>query len=332
MKVAIVGATGYTGFELVKILIKHSKVDIAYVTSDTSAGKRYSDFYPFLRGVFDKELVENDYQLIAEGVDGVFLCLPHGASMDAAKFFAEKGKVVIDLSADFRISDELIYKKTYGEDHRCPELLNHFAYGIPEIFIEEIKISRLVANPGCYPTSIIIPLYPLLKNDLVYKDFIIADSKSGVSGAGKTPSEKTHYCEVNEDFKPYGIFNHRHNPEIDFILSKSSENIHVVFTPHLLPVNRGILSTIYVRSKSSTDKILSLLKDFYKSRKFVRIVDDIPSLKNVVYTNFIDIAVFERDEMVIIVSAIDNLIKGASGQAVQNLNIINGWDETEGFI
>lgn len=332
MNVAIIGATGYTGFELVKILIRHAKVKIRYVTSDTSAGKKYSDFYPYLRGLFDLNLVGNDFELISRDVDAVFLCLPHGASMDAAKFFADKGKIVIDLSADFRIEDEKLYKETYGE-HKYPELLKSFVYGIPEIFEKDIKSSKLIANPGCYPTSVIIPLFPLLRNGLIKSDFIIADSKSGISGAGKTPSEKTHYCETNEDFKPYSIFNHRHNPEIDFVLSKASNSLHVVFTPHLLPVNRGILSTIYGKTEFSRNDLVNCLDSFYEGRKFVRIYErDVPMLKNVVNTNFIDIGVFVDNGNFIIVSAIDNLIKGASGQAVQNLNILNGWDETEGLI
>lgn len=330
MDAAIIGATGYTGFELVKILLRHSKIKIKYVTSDTSAGKKYSDFYPYLRSLFDFILSNNDYEVIARKVDIVFLCLPHGASMDAANFFHEKGKIVIDLSADFRIDDEELYKNTYKETHRYPQLLKKFVYGIPEIFENEIKQSTLIANPGCYPTSVIIPLYPLLKNKLIDNSFIIADAKSGVSGAGKTPSEKTHFCETNEDFKPYNIFTHRHNPEINFVLSKAEKDTHVVFTPHLLPVNRGILSTIYAKTSSTQKEIHDCLLDFYQGKVFVRLYDnDIPMIKNVAYTNFIDIGVYNQDDKLIIVSAIDNLIKGASGQAVQNLNIMLGCEETE---
>ncbi|MCX8083462.1 MAG: N-acetyl-gamma-glutamyl-phosphate reductase [Calditerrivibrio sp.] len=333
MNVSIIGATGYTGFELVKILLKHPKLKIKHLTSDSSANKNISEIYPYLKGLCDMTLINNDFEKITKETDVVFLCLPHGASMDAANFFAKNGKIVIDLSADFRISDPNTYKKAYNENHKYPELLDKFVYGIPEIFEDSIKKSTLIANPGCYPTSIIIPLYPLIKNNLLEFDILIADSKSGVSGAGKTPSEKTHFCEVNEDFKPYSIFNHRHNPEIDHILSKTGSPVHVIFTPHLLPINRGILSTIYTKSNYKLSSIIECLKDFYNNKTFVRIYEkDIPSIKNIVNTNFIDIGVYKDGEQVIIISTIDNLIKGASGQAVQNLNLLVGFKETDGLL
>mgnify|MGYP005847855827 CR=1 FL=1 len=333
INVAVVGATGYTGFELIKFLSRHSGVKISAITSDTSKGKRISEIYPSLRSVCDATLVPNDYDEISKSVDAVFLCLPHGASQQAGAFFNKKGKIVIDLSADFRISDVGIYEAVYKTKHNETETLKKAVYGIPEIFFREIKETIFIANPGCYATSVIMPLYPLLKSDVVKKDFIVADAKSGVSGAGKTPSEKTHFCEVNEDFKPYGIFSHRHNPEIDFILSKSSPSTHVVFTPHLLPVNRGIETTIYFKKNGNSD-IKKILSDFYRGKFFVRLRDDdsVPSIKDVVYTNFIDLNVYEKGEDVIIVSCIDNLVKGASGQAVQNFNILCGFDETESLI
>lgn len=331
MNIAIIGATGYTGFELIKIILKHPHLKIKYLTSDSSSGKKISEIYPFLKNLCDIELIPNDFDKISD-VDAVFLCLPHGASMNAVKFFRERGVIVVDLSADFRISDPQIYEETYKENHKYPDLLKEAVYGIPELFENEIKQSKLIANPGCYPTSVIIPLFPLIKNNLISTDFIIADSKSGVSGAGKNPTEKTHFCEVNEDFKPYGIFNHRHNPEIDFVLSRN-KNVHVIFTPHLLPINRGILSTIYTKSAANQNTIIDCLKEAYKGKNFVRIYEkDIPSIKNVANTNFIDIGIFKKGDNIIIVSAIDNLIKGASGQAVQNLNIIAGFKETDGLL
>jgi len=333
MKIAIIGATGYTGFELIKIALRHPHIELKYLTSDSSADKKISDIYPHLKGLCDMTLIPNDFNLIVSDIDAVFLCLPHGASMDAAKFFADHNKIVIDLSADFRISDREIYESTYRETHKYPDLLKEFVYGIPELFGDDIRKTKLIANPGCYPTSIILPLYPLIKNELIDTDFIIADSKSGVSGAGKNPTEKTHFCEVNEDFKPYGIFNHRHNPEIDFILSRSNKSIHVTFTPHLLPINRGILSTIYTKSKSNLDMIIKCLRDTYSDKTFVRIYEkDIPSIKNVAYTNFIDIGIYKDKDNIIIVSTLDNLIKGASGQAVQNLNVLSGFKETDGLL
>lgn len=333
IKVGIVGATGYTGFELIKFLSRHKGVKISAITSDTSKGKRVSELYPYLRNICDATLIPNDYEEISKSVDAVFLCLPHGASQKGGAFFDKKGKIVIDLSADFRISDPSIYETVYKIKHTEAETLKRAVYGIPEIFYDEIKKTRFIANPGCYATSVIMPLYPLLKAGVVKKDFIIADAKSGVSGAGKTPSEKTHFCEVNEDFKPYGIFSHRHNPEIDFILSKESPSTHVVFTPHLLPINRGIESTIYFKKGGNFD-IKGILSDFYRGKFFVRVKGDesVPSIKDVAYTNFIDLNVYEKGEDVIIVSCIDNLVKGASGQAVQNFNILFGFEEQESLI
>lgn len=333
INVAVVGATGYTGFELIKLLSKHKDVKISSTTSDTSKGKKISELYPVLGNICDVTLVPNDYEGISKNADAVFLCLPHGASQQAGAFFNKKGKIVIDLSADFRISDVGIYEAVYKTKHNETETLKKAVYGIPEIFFREIKETTFIANPGCYATSVIMPLYPLLKADVVKKDFIVADAKSGLSGAGKTPSEKTHFCEVNEDFKPYGIFSHRHNPEIDFILSKSSPSTHVVFTPHLLPVNRGIETTIYFKKNGNSD-IKEILSDFYRSKFFVRIRGDesVPSIKDVAHTNFIDMNIYENQEDVIIVSCIDNLLKGASGQAVQNFNILCGFEEKESLI
>lgn len=333
MRIGIIGATGYTGFELIKILAKHSSVKISLLTSDSSAGSKISNIYPCLAKICDLTLQPNNYDEISDEVDAVFLCLPHGASQEAASFFYKRGKLVIDLSADFRIKDQYVYEKTYNTPHRAYDILKESVYGIPEIFYDEIKKARLIANPGCYPTSIIIPLFPLLKERVIDNSFIVADSKSGVSGAGKSPSPKTHFCEVNEDFKPYGIFSHRHNPEIDFILSKALNNTHITFTPHLLPINRGIESTIYLK-KTININLKNILEDFYKDSVFVRIRkdDSIPSIKDVTGTNFIDINIFEDRDNVIIVSCIDNLIKGASGQAVQNMNIAAGFNEEDGLL
>ncbi|KAA0258966.1 N-acetyl-gamma-glutamyl-phosphate reductase [Deferribacter autotrophicus] len=333
MKAAIIGATGYTGFELIKILLKHPKIQISSITSDTYAGTPYSALYPQLTEIFDKEIEPNDYEKVANNSDIVFLCLPHAASMEAANFFYQKGKMVIDLSADFRYSETTIYETTYKTKHKYPELCKEAAYGIPEIFKKDIQNSKLLGNPGCYPTSIIIPLFPLLKEGLINEE-IIADSKSGVSGAGKKPTEKTHFCEVNDDFKPYGVLSHRHESEIDFILKKANANIDLVFTPHLLPITRGIESTIYTKSDKNIDILHQCLFDYYSNSPFVRIYKDgrIPAIKNVANTNYIDIALFKRGEKVVIISCIDNLVKGASGQAVQNMNIMLDFNETLGLL
>ncbi|MGA1845594.1 N-acetyl-gamma-glutamyl-phosphate reductase [Deferribacter abyssi] len=333
MNAAIIGATGYTGFELIKILLKHPKIHIRNITSDTYAGTPYSILYPQLTNIFDNKIEPNDYEKIIDSCDIVFLCLPHSASMEAANLFYQKGKVVIDLSADFRYSDTTIYEIAYSTKHKYPELCKKAAYGIPEIFKKDIQNSKLIGNPGCYPTSIIIPLFPLLKEGLITEE-IIVDSKSGVSGAGKKPIEKTHFCEVNEDFKPYGILSHRHESEIDFILKRTDKNIDLVFTPHLLPITRGIESTIYTKSDKNIEILYQCLFDYYSNSAFVRIYNKgkIPAIKNVVNTNYIDIAIFKRKDRVVIVSCIDNLVKGASGQAVQNMNIVLDFNETLGLL
>lgn len=334
MNVSVIGATGYTGFELVKILSRHPEFEISCLTSESYCGQRMSDVYPQLKGICDNVLVENDFEAVNASCDAVFLCLPHAASQKAAEFFYRNGKIVVDLSADFRLKDKELYESVYNVNHDFPELINEAVYGLCEIYADKIKDTRLVANPGCYPTSVIVPLYPLIKAGLVEACGIIADSKSGVTGAGRKATEKTHYCEVNEDFKPYGIFTHRHNPEINHILGFTGVETDVLFTPHLLPVNKGIETTIYAKSSVDASVLKKCLTDFYAGRKFVRIYDDnsVPSTKNVVNTNFIDINVFTDKGRVIIVSVIDNLIKGASGAAVQNLNIIAGLSEETGLL
>ncbi len=334
MKVAIIGATGYTGFELVKMLSRHKEFQLTSITSESYGGIKISDTYPSLTGICDMVLKDNDIDKRADEADAFFLCLPHKTAMSVAKKLYDKGKIVIDLSADFRINNQELYEKTYSTTHTAPEYLRLAVYGQPELFSSLLKGARLVAVPGCYPTSIIMPLYPLIKEGIIEKDNIIADSKSGVSGAGRKPTTTNAYCEVNEDFKPYGIFSHRHNVEIDHILSRAKDDTKIIFTPHLLPINRGILSTIYVKSKSSLNDIETIWEKYYKDKPLVRIRKGgvVPSIKNVANSPFIDMAVFRQDENFIIVSAIDNILKGASAQALQCLNIIAGINETEGLL
>ncbi|MDE7169603.1 MAG: N-acetyl-gamma-glutamyl-phosphate reductase [Mucispirillum sp.] len=332
MRAGIIGATGYTGFELVKAVTRHKFFNLTLITSESYAGKKISEVYPALKGICDMTLSDNDMESASEKADMFFLCLPHKASMKTAEYLYGKGKIVLDLSADFRINDKALYESVYGTEHTAPALLEKAVYGHAEIFTQAIKKTNLVAVPGCYPTSIITPLYPLIENALIDTSFIIADSKSGVSGAGRKPSMTNSFCEVNEDFKPYGIFTHRHNAEIDHILSRAKEPCHAVFTPHLLPVNRGILSTIYTKSSSDIELIKKTLASYYKDRRLVRLHEDAPCLKWTVNTSFIDIAAYKRDDNLIIVSVIDNLLKGASGQALQCANIIAGHNETEGLL
>lgn len=332
MNVSVIGATGYTGFELVKLLSRHKYFTIASLTSESYAGQAISEVYPQLAGVCDIILSENNIEKEAEKADAFFLCLPHKTAMETAQTLYDKNKIVIDLSADFRLDDVCLYESVYKTIHTAKELLNKAVYGQPELFGDKIKNSRLIAVPGCYPTSIIVPMYPIIDAGLADTDFIVADSKSGVSGAGRKPSMNNAFCETNEDFKPYGIFSHRHNAEIDFILSKTGKPINVTFTPHLLPINRGILSTVYFKTEASADDIKSLWQKVYCGKKLVRIKNEIPAVKNVVGSSFIDISVFKKDGKAIVVSALDNLLKGASGQALQCLNILAGLNEEEGLI
>ncbi|MEC9491181.1 N-acetyl-gamma-glutamyl-phosphate reductase [Flexistipes sp.] len=334
MNVSVIGSTGYTGNELVKIMAKHPYLEISCLTSDNYAGQKYSDIYPPLKNIVGTEIISNDWDYVSDKSDIVFLCLPHAASQKAAAFFHSKGKLVVDLSADFRIKSKEIYEKTYNVIHNYPDLLAEAAYGLPEIYGNEIKQSRLIANPGCYPTSVLLAVYPLVKNKFVDEKYIIADCKSGVSGAGKKLTEKTQFCEVSDDFKPYGIFSHRHGPEINAWLSEISADIRVIFTPHLLPMIRGIESTIYCKSDKNEDEIRQYLKEFYRDSFFVRIMEKgvTPRIANVSGTNFADIGVFKEEDDLIIVSCIDNLLKGASGQAVQNVNIAMDFDEETGLI
>ncbi|MDR2883579.1 MAG: N-acetyl-gamma-glutamyl-phosphate reductase, partial [Deferribacteraceae bacterium] len=272
INVSILGATGYTGVELVKILVRHKGVRLQRLTSESAPGKRFSELYPALLGVCDIVLSENDVEGVAEVSDVVFMCLPHGASMDAAAVVASKGKLAIDLSADYRISDAALYESAYKIAHRHTELLNRAVYGLAEIFTDDIKRADMIAVPGCYPTSILIPILPLIKSGIIDGNLIFADSKSGVSGAGKKATETTHFCEANEDFKPYGIFSHRHKPEIDHIIERyTGAKTDIVFTPHLAPITRGMLSTIYSVGKVEQAAIVDTWKEFYADRKMVRV-------------------------------------------------------------
>ena len=324
LRVSVLGATGYTGAELVKILIRHPEVEIACLTSESAAGKRYSEVYPAFLGLCDKYLISNDLEKVAQESDAAFLCLPHGASMDAAAFLCSKGVTVFDLSADYRLTDQTLYEKCYKIRHKHPDILKTAVYGLAEIFEDDIKNAGLTAVPGCYPTSVLIPLIPLLREKAIDPSFLIADCKSGVSGAGKKATETTHFCEADEDLKPYGIFSHRHKPEIDHIIKKTAGiESDIIFTPHLTPLIRGMLSTIYTRSDKPLEELLNIWHKFYANSPFVRLRTDgtVPNIKYIANTPFIDIAIYKDKNNLIIVSALDNLMKGASSQAVQCFNM-----------
>ena len=338
LKVAVVGASGYTGVELVRILHAHPEAAVTCVTSEQSAGKRLSDVFPAVRGRYDVVLENLEPVRIAEKADLIFTALPHKAAMEVVPTFLALGKQVIDLSADYRLHDARVYGEWY-EPHMNPELLERAVYGLPEIRREEIAGADLVANPGCYPTSIILGLAPLLKAGLIDPASIIADSKSGVSGAGRSAKVDNLYCEVNDGFKAYGVGGvHRHIPEIEQELSLlAGVGVTISFTPHLVPMDRGILSTVYAMPSSSVtaSQLLEMYNDHYDGEAFVRVlpVGQFPSTAHVRGSNFCDIGVTvdPRSGRIIVVSAIDNLVKGASGQAVQNLNIISGLPENMGL-
>jgi len=338
LKVAIVGASGYTGVELLRILHAHPEVAVTCVTSEQNAGRPVSDVFPSLRGRMDLVLESVEPVGIAEKVDIVFTALPHKAAMEVVPTFLKMGRDVIDLSADYRLHDAATYGKWY-EKHLNPELLSKAVYGIPELRRAEIGQASLVANPGCYPTSVILGLAPLLKNKVIDPKSVIVDAASGVTGAGRGAKVDNLYCEVNEGFKAYGVGGvHRHIPEIEQELSLlAGTRMAITFTPHLVPMDRGILSTIYSNplGKVTAAELITLYEAFYEGEPFVRVLPEgrFPSTANVRGSNFCDvgIAVDERTGRVIVVSAIDNLVKGASGQAVQNMNLMCGLPETLGL-
>lgn len=338
LKIAIVGASGYTGLELIRLLDRHPGVVISYVTSEQSAGKRISEIFPTLRGRCDLILEPLDPAAIAAKADLIFTALPHQAAMKVVPAFLAAGKQVVDLSADYRLHDPAVYAAWY-EPHLNPELLQDAVFGLPELRRDLIKQARLVANPGCYPTSVILGLKPLLENGLIDITTIIADSKSGTSGAGRSAKVDSLYCEVNDSFKAYGVGgSHRHTPEIEQELSELADRpVTITFTPHLVPMDRGILSTIYATPTRavSTDELVALYATTYTDEPFVRPLPkgQFPSTAFVRGSNFCDIGITldSRANRIVVVSAIDNLVKGASGQAIQNMNLLCGFPETSGL-
>ncbi|MCB9288076.1 MAG: N-acetyl-gamma-glutamyl-phosphate reductase [Lewinellaceae bacterium] len=337
IKTGIVGATGYTGSELVRLLYNHPEVDIRIITSESRKGERFSDIHPHFQGLADYELQSAD-KVPEEDLDAVFLALPHGVSMDYVKKFAGTGLRMIDLSGDFRLSAPDVYESWYGKEHTFPQGFKKAVYGLPELHRDEIRNSRLVANPGCYPTSAILGLAPLVKNNIIIPGQVVVDSKSGVTGAGVKAKPTTHYSNVSDNFKAYGLKRHRHTIEIEEQLSGLSSNgtMQLQFTPHLLPVDRGILSTIYTQPREGVteNQLKALYADFYKTHPFVRLRPEPPALKDVRGSNFCDLFVTydERTNRIITLAVIDNLVKGAAGQAMQNMNLMFGLEEETGFV
>ncbi len=338
LRIAIVGGSGYTGLELLRILFHHPEVKVTVVTSRKNEGTAVTDLFPSLSGCYDNLVFSAPSpEKLCASCDLVFTAVPHQAAMAIVPQFLKAGKKTIDLSADFRLRDRQTYEAWYQE-HQAPELLDQAVYGLAEVYRNEIARADLVANPGCYPTSTILPLYPLLKEKVVSSQGIIVDSKSGVSGAGRSGSLSISFCEVNEGFKAYKVACHRHTPEIEQELSRvAGQDVIINFTPHLVPMNRGILTTIYVTLSRdlSTGSILEIMSDFYEDKPFVKVLSEgqLPNVSMVRGSNncVIGAVVDQRTRRAIVVSAIDNLVKGASGQAVQNLNIMMGLDETMGL-
>ncbi len=338
LKIAICGGSGYTGIELLRILAGHPDAQVTAITSEKSAGRKLKALFPHLYKYHDLLFEPLNKEKLLNKADIFFLALPHGASQEAVNFFFRNGKRVIDLSADFRLRDPGTYKEWYGLPHDFVSTLKKAIYGLPEIYRSKIGKARLIANPGCYPTSAILGLLPAIKGGLIDLSSVVIDSKSGTSGAGRKADIAVSFCEVNEGFKAYGIGTHRHTPEIEQELSfLAGRKITVDFTPHLLPVDRGILTTIYAKltKKTDTASVLSAYKKKYAAEPFVRVLDEgvYPNIKNVRGTNVCELGVKvnSRTNTLVIVSAIDNLVKGASGQAVHNMNIMTGIEEEKGL-
>lgn len=335
IRVAILGASGYSALELIRILLRHPEVEITALTTRKTESPSIGEVHPSLAGRLHLKLENLSADVIANRADCVFCCLPHGASAAAVAELMPRGKKIIDLSADYRLNDAAEYQKWYGLEHADPGRLREAVYGLPEIYRERIQRAQLVANPGCYPTSAILALAPLLRAGAILPRGIIVDSKSGVSGAGRDPKAHLHFPECNESVSAYGVGTHRHMPEIDQVLSHVADSeIRVVFTPHLIPMDRGILSTCYAEPTGEFDdkSLLDVIKNFYANERFIRATPNLPTTKNVAGTNFCDITVRTVRGRVVVISAIDNLVKGASGAAVQNFNLMHGINESTALL
>ena len=330
-RIAILGATGYTALELMKILVRHPDAEIVALTSRQEGNPHVAMVHPALNGRVDLEMQNLSPAEVVARAECVFSCLPHGVTAAMVPALLDGGCRVIDFSADYRLGDGDVFQQWYGMKHPDVERLGHVPYGLPELFRDEIRDARLVANPGCYPTSAILALAPLLKAGLIEPKGIIIDSKSGVSGAGRTPKLLFHYPECNESLVAYNVGRHRHTPEIERILGiAGGAEVEVIFTPHLIPMDRGILSTTYsVPTGDVTEEsLLQVVQDFYADEPFVRVVEHLPATKDTTDSNFCDVTVRVVRGRVLTISCIDNLIKGASGAAVQNFNLMYGHPET----
>lgn len=337
IRVAVIGATGYTGLELLRLLLRHPEVEVTALTSQKYAGIPIDQVFPSLMKNLPLRCEELNPDQISKKADFVFTAVPHKTAMEIVPLFHQKGKRVVDLSADFRFKDAGLYEKWY-QTHTAKELLPEAVYGLPELHREEIRRAKIVGNPGCYPTGALLGLIPLVRGKFISLEGIVIDSKSGVSGAGRDVVLESLFCEVNEGVKAYKLFSHRHTPEIEQELSGLvRREVRVTFVPHLIPMDRGILTTIYVKlaKNLNLEQVIDMFQEAYQKEPFIRIhpKGKLPNTKEVRGSNYCDIgvAVSETDDRVVVVTTIDNLVKGASGEAVQNMNLMLGFPETMGL-
>lgn len=336
INVSVIGATGYAGLEAIRILARHPQARVVSVPSRREEGTPISTIHPELRGRCELTLSTLDPNAIASGCDAAISCLPHGASHTHCAALRKLGVKVVDVSADYRLKDPARYQQWYGTPHEDPRGLAEAVYGLPELFADQIRSASLVANPGCYPTAAILALAPLAAKGIASPSGIVVDAKSGVSGAGKKLTDGTHFPRANENVAPYAVGTHRHTPEISGALSTlTGTDLDVLFVPHLTPMNRGILATCYVcKTKNvSQDELQEIYSAYYADAPFVRVLepDAYPTTADVAHTNYADVAVRVCGDRIVAMGAIDNLVKGASGQAVQNLNLMFGLDEALGL-
>ncbi len=338
LRVGIIGATGYTGSELLRFIFSHGDIELTYVTSHSFAGKSLPEIHPHYLSILEPVCRPFSLEETVEKTDLVFCALPHGDSMDTVPLLLAAGLKVVDLSADFRLTDAAAYWQWYKKEHNAPQLLGRAVYGLPEIYKEEIQNTSFVANPGCYPTSVILGLAPLAAQGVVDWETLVVDAKSGTSGAGRVPSPMLHFSECAENFRAYRVAGHQHTPEMEQELGKlAGQKITLTFVPHLLPMVRGILSTIYLRLtvKIEEAEIREIYREFYRKEKFVRVLPAsiMPETRNVYGSNYCDLACKwdQRTGRLIILSALDNLVKGAAGQAIQNMNLMLGLQEEQGL-
>lgn len=336
--VAVVGASGYAARELMGILARHPYADLAMATSRADESPTVASLHPSLNRVVDLTCEPFDADKLAEKAKVAFLGLPHAASLAVVPALRERGVRVIDLSADYRLKNPAVYADWYAHEHTDSAGLAEAVYGLPEIYADRVATANLIANPGCYTSTSILSLAPLISEDLIDRKGIIIDAKSGVSGAGRSPKLATHFPECNESFSAYGVGRHRHTPEIDQVLTDVGRltgiPVEVIFTPHLVPMDRGILATIYATPKKdlAERELMELFRNFYKDCPFVRLVDGLPTTKDSAFTNFFDVTVRVVRDKILIVACLDNLLKGAAGVAVQNFNLMHDLDETLGLI